>query len=101
MLQQRQLLLDHLKECIEKAHQSHIPCSSVPIGYLECPLHNPDDNYSPHIQLDQLTSSGEVTCPKSDCKVVPKDTYTLLFTSSLASGEFIISYEYSYIFSNT
>ena len=92
MLQQRQLLLVHLKKYVEEAHQSHILCSSVPIGYLECPLHDPDDDCSPHIRLDQLTSSGEVTCPKSlDCKVIPKDTYALLFTPSLTSGEFIIS----------
>jgi len=49
---------------------------------------DPGDNCSPHIRLDQLTS-GKVTCPKSrDCKVVPREAYTLLFETSLISGEF-------------
>jgi len=91
MLQQRQQLLDHLKVCIEDAHQCHIPKMRLPIGYLECPLHAPEENCSLHIRLDQLSPSGEVTCPKSiNCQVVPPEAYILLFTTSLTSGKLLL-----------
>lgn len=90
MLQQRKQLRHHLEECIEEAHQSQISSARLPIGYLECPLHAPEENCSPHIRLDQLTLFGEVTCPKSmDCQVVPREAYALLFTTSVTSGELV------------
>ena len=89
MLQQRQQLQHHLEECIEEAHQSQISCARSPIGYLECPLHTPEENCPPHIRLDQLTPFGEVTCPRSiNCQVVPREAYALLFTTSMKSSEF-------------
>ena len=88
MLLQRQHLRDHLEGYIEEAHQSHIPCARPPIGYLDCPLHSSEENVSPHIQLDQLTPSDDIICPKSiDCLVIPKEAYALLFVASLTNGE--------------
>ena len=88
MLLQRQQLRHHLEGCIEEAHQMHIPCARSPIGYLECPLHSSEENISPHIQLDQLTPTGDVTCSKSiDCSVIPKKAYALLFVASLTSSK--------------
>ena len=90
MLLQRQRLRGHLEECIKEAHQSHISCARPPVGYLECPLHEPEENYSPHIRLDQLSPSGDITCPKSiNCQVVPREAYALLFVKSLKSSEYI------------
>ena len=88
MLLQRQQLRDHLKGCIEEAHQMHIPCARSPIGYLECPLHSSEENISPHIQLGQLTTTGDVICPKSmNYCVIPKEAYALLFVASLTSSK--------------
>ena len=93
MLQQRQQLRDHLEVCIEEAHQSHIPCARPPIGYLECPLHTPEENCPPHIRLDQLTPFGKVTCSESfDCEAVPQKAYALLFVPSLTTSEFNYMY---------
>ena len=90
MLQQRQRLRDHLEQCIKEAHQSHIPSARRPVGYLECPLHDPEEHCSPHIRLDQLTPSGDITCPKSiNCQVVPREAYALLFVKSLNTSELI------------
>ena len=87
MLQQRQQLLDHLEVCIEEAHQCHIPKMRLPVVYLECPLHTPEENCSLHIRFDQLSPSGKVICPKSiKCQVVPPEAYALLFTTSLTSS---------------
>ena len=89
MLQQRKELQNHLEKQIEKGHRSHISCARLPIGYLECPLHGTEENCPPHIRLDQLTPSGVVTCTKSiDPKVVPPESYALLFVTSLNSSEF-------------
>ena len=89
MLQQRRHLRDHLEDCIKEAHQSHISCARPPVGYLECPLHESQQSCPPHIQLDELTPSGDVTCPKSiDCQVVPREAYALLFVKSLSSSKF-------------
>ena len=91
MLQQRQQLQDHLEQCIKEAHQSHISCARCPVGYLECPLHEPEEHCSPHIRLDQLTQFDKVICPKSiDCRVVPQEAYALLFVKSLNIGELFI-----------
>ena len=91
MLQQRQQLQDHIEDCIKEAHQSHISCARPPVGYLECPLHEPEENCPPHIRLDQLTPFGDVTCPKSiDCQVVPREAYALLFVKSLNISELIV-----------
>ena len=88
MLQQRQQLRNHLEQCIKEAHQSHIPRAKLPVGYLECPLHNPEENCSPHIRLDKLTPSGHISCPKSiNCQVVPREAYALLFVKSLNTSE--------------
>jgi len=90
MLQQRQQLLYHLKVCIREAHQCHIPKMRPPIGYLECPLHEPEENCSLHIRLDQLSLSGGVICPKTiDCQVVPPEAYTLLFKPSLTISKLL------------
>ena len=87
LLQQRQQLKSHLEKCIKVAHQSYISSARPPVGYLECPLHDPV--VSPHIRLDQLTLSGHITCPKSiNCQVVPRDAYALLFVTSLKNSEF-------------
>ena len=89
MLLHRQQLRHHLEECIQDAHQAHIPCARSPIGYLECPLHESVKN-SPHIRLDQLTPYGRVVCPKSmDCQAIPQEAYALLFVPSLTYSEFI------------
>lgn len=97
MLQQRKQLQSHLEKCIEDAHQSHIPCASSPIGYLECPLHSPEENCFPHIRLDEITPFDDVICTKSsDCQVVPQEAYALLFTTSLTKSEFIITYVHTY-----
>ena len=89
LLQQRQQLKSHLEKCIKMAHQSYISRARPPVGYLECPLHDPVENCSPHIRLDQLTLSGDITCPKSiNCQVVPQDAYALLFVTSLKNSEF-------------
>ena len=88
MLQQRKKLLDHLKVCIEESHRSHIPRARLPICYLECPLHSYEKECSPHIRFDQLTLAGEVTCPKTtECSVVPRKAYALLFAPSLNGSE--------------
>ena len=88
MLLQRQHLRDHLEECIKEAHQMYIPCARSPIGYLDCPLHSSEENVSAHIQLDQLTPTGDIICPKSiDCLVIPKEAYALLFIASLTSSK--------------
>ena len=104
MLQQRQQLRDHLKDCIKEAHQSHISCARPPVGYLECPLHESQQSCPPHIRLDELTPSGDVTCPKSiDCQVVPREAYALLFVKSLNNSEFIcilILYSYKVLWFN-
>ena len=93
MLQQRQQLRDHIEDCIKEAHQSHISCARPPVGYLECPLHEPEENCPPHIQLDELTPFGKVNCPKSiDCQVVPREAYALLFVKSLNISELIVLY---------
>ena len=97
MLQQRQQLRAHLEECIEEAHQSHISCARPPIGYLHCPLHSSEENYPPHIRLDQLSPFGQVICPKSiDCRMVPREAYALLFVKSLNTSEFGCSYKLSH-----
>ena len=89
LLQQRQQLKSHLEKYIKVAHHSYISCARPPVGYLECPLHDPAENFSPHIRLDQLTPSGHITCPKSiNCQVVPRDAYALLFVTSLKNSEF-------------
>ena len=89
MLQQRQQLRYHLEQCIKEAHQSHIPRARHPVGYLECPLHDSEENCSPHIRLDQLTPSNDISCPKSiNCQVVPREAYALLFVKSLNTSEF-------------
>ena len=89
MLQQRQQLRDHLEECIEEVHQSHISCARPPIGYLDCPLHASEEDCPLHIRLDQLTPFGKISCPKSiDCHVVPREAYALLFVTSLNSSKF-------------
>lgn len=96
MLHQRQQLKNHLEQFIDDAHQSHISCARRPVGYLECPFHAHEYNCSPHIRLDQLTQSGEVTCPRSiDYKVVPREAYALLFVPSLRSSKFTNNHFYS------
>ena len=90
MLLQRQQLQDHLKECIHKAHKSHIQFATPPIGYLECTLHAHEKDFPPHIQLDKLTPFDKFICPKSpNCEVVPWETYALLFVPSLTTSKFI------------
>lgn len=92
MLQQRQQLQADLEKCIKKAHSSHISCDKLPVGYLECPLHAHEEKCTPHIRLDQLTPFGDVICNKSfDCKVVPPESYVLLFVTSLNSSEFNVN----------
>ena len=89
MLLQRQELRDHLEEYIKKAHALHISCAKLPVGYLECPLHAPEEKCTPHIRLDRLTCFGDVICTKSfDYKVVPPESYVLLFVTSMNSSEF-------------
>ena len=83
MLLQRQQLRHHLEKFIQDAHQAHIPCARSPVGYLECPLH-----CSPHIRLDQLTPVGDIVCPKStDCQVIPREAYALMFVASLTCSK--------------
>ena len=89
MLLHRQQLRHHLEECIQDAHQAHIPCARSPIGYLECPLHE-SVKTPPHIRLDELTPYGRIACPKSmDCQAIPREAYALLFVPSLTCSEFI------------
>ena len=89
LLLQRQQLRKHLEECIDEAYQSYISCARPPIGYLECPLHMSDENCPPHIRLDELSAYDDVICTKStECQVVPREVYALMFVSSLISSEF-------------
>ena len=89
MLLQRQQLRHHLEQCIQEAYLSHMSCARLPVGYLECPLHTPEEECSPHIRLDQISISDDIICTKSDdCQVVPREAYALLFVSSLTGGEF-------------
>ena len=93
MLLQRQQLREQLEECIDQAYQSHISCARPPMGYLQCPLHAPEENCPPHIRLDQISISGDVICTKRDYyQMVPREAYALLFVSSLTSGELLHSY---------
>ena len=88
MLLQRQQLRHHLEQCIQEAYLSHMSCARPPVGYLECPLHTPEEECSPHIRIDQISISYDIFCTKSDdCQVVPREAYALLFVSSLTGGE--------------
>ena len=90
MLLQRQQLQQQLEEYIDDAYQSHISCARPPVGYLQCPLHTPEENCPPHIRLDQISMSDDVICTKSDdYEMVPREAYALLFVSSLNSGELL------------
>ena len=90
MLFQRQQLRHHLEQCIQEAHLSHMSCARPPVGYLECPLHTPEEKCPPHIRLDQLTPYGDVICPKSmDCQAIPREAYALLFVSLLTYSKCI------------
>lgn len=93
MLQHRQQLLMHLQNCVSEVHHSHIPCAREPIGYLECPLQH-DGNCHPHIRLDQLNTSEDIVCPKSNHQIVPFETYALLFTTSLGNGTYVSIHNY-------
>ena len=89
MLLQRQKLRHHLEQYIQEAYLSHMSSARPPVGYLECPLHTPEEECSPHIRLDQISITDDVICTKSDhCQVVPQEAYALLFVSSLTGGEF-------------
>ena len=79
MLAQRQSLLAHLKKSINEVHSTYIPSARYPIAYIECPLAHEED-YMPHVRLEDISETEDVHCPKSDGKIVPPQAYMMLLT---------------------
>jgi len=89
MLGQQQELLSHLKVSIHEICHVCIPSARQPIGYLECPLEH-DKSHGPHVQLDSITTSSDISCSKSECQNVPKEAYMLLLTTLSDKGKLCI-----------
>ena len=77
MLEERQDLLAHLKECINEVHTVYIPSAKRPIAYIECPLQH-EESCGPHVRLDDICETKKVYCSKNVGKLVPPNTYMML-----------------------
>ena len=80
MLEERQDLLAHFKECLNEVHTVYIPSARYPIGYIECPLQH-EENCGPHVPLKDISETGKVYCSKSDGRIVPPQAYMMLLTT--------------------
>ena len=87
MLNHRQELIEHLKQCIRSVHVSCIPSAQQPIAYLECPLdHNP--GFPPHIPLDDVSvTKDHILCRQNENRPIPSEAYILLLKASVYDGK--------------
>ena len=86
MLEERQGLLSHLKQCINQIHRAYIPSAQYPISYIECPLSH-EEGCMPHIQLADISQSKIIRCHKNDYKIVPQQAYMMLLTADTGESQ--------------